>query len=74
MIRETLIKVTSEYLSQKRKSTKGNELFKWITHEIPNIFYKVFDKNKLIDFHIKASAGEGNWKHVPWIAILHKKN
>jgi 5-methylcytosine-specific restriction protein A len=74
LIKEVLIKVSSEYLNEKEKPTKGNELRRWIDQDIPEIFHKVFnDESKLEDFHIKASAGEGNWKNVPWIAILHNR-
>jgi len=73
LIRETLTKITSEYLREKKKSPGKNKFKGWFHKDTPKIISRVFIKDKLSDFHIKASAGEGIWKRVPWIAILHNK-
>ena len=74
-IQDILSKITTEYLIEKKKSTKNNALHRWITYEnvIPESLTEILGKEKLKDYHIKASGGEGNWRNVPWITILHRE-
>ena len=72
LLRDALTKVTEEYIYESRKSTRDNALHKFIRKDIPNIVEDVIGKERLKDFHIKASGGEGNWRKVPWITILHR--
>ena len=72
-LRDALIKVTEEYISESQKSTRDNALHKYIRKDIPKIIEDVLGKDRLKDFHVKASGGEGNWRKVPWITILHRK-
>lgn len=71
LLRDALIKVTEEYIHESQKSTRDNALHKFIRKDIPKIIEDVIGKGRLKDFHIKASGGEGNWRKVPWITILH---
>lgn len=72
LLRDALTKVTEEYIYESQKSTRDNALHKYIRKDIPNIIEDVIGKERLKDFHIKASGGEGNWRKVPWITILHR--
>lgn len=72
LLRDALTKVTEEYINESQKSTRDNALHKYIRKDIPKIIEDVIGKERLKDFHIKASGGEGNWRKVPWITILHR--
>lgn len=72
LLKDALTKVTEEYINESQKSTRDNALHKYIRKDIPKIIEDVIGKERLKDFHIKASGGEGNWRKVPWITILHR--
>ena len=72
LLRDALTKITEEYINESQKSTRDNALHKYIRKDIPKIIEDVIGKERLKDFHIKASGGEGNWRKVPWITILHR--
>ena len=50
-IQDILSKITTEYLIEKKKSTKNNALHRWITYEnvIPESLTKILGKEKLKD-------------------------
>ena len=59
LIKDILSKITTEYLIEKKKSTRNNALHRWINNVIPESLTKILGIEKLNDFHIKASGGEG---------------
>ena len=71
LINEALKKITKEYLEESKGSTRNNPLHKFIREEIPEIVIDTIGKDKFKDFYAKASGGEGNWRKIPWITILH---
>ena len=73
LIDEALKKIANEYLRESKFSTRNNYLHSFIRKQIPEIIIETIGQDKLVNFYPKASGGEGNWRKVPWITILHNK-
>ena len=73
LINEALKKIANEYLRESKFSTRNNYLHSFIRKQIPEIIIETIGQDKLVNFYPKASGGEGNWRKVPWITILHNK-
>jgi 5-methylcytosine-specific restriction enzyme A len=63
--------VANNYLTEKQKSFKNNELAYKIRKTFPDDISSLLslDNNKFIAV---GSAGKGNWTSRPWFAVLHK--
>lgn len=72
MIRETLIKILSEFEVARRSSFKNHPLAKYIRHDVKKIFSDVLEEQSK-DFIIDASPGKGNWVNTPWINIMDER-
>lgn len=71
-MKEVLEKVFNEFLIEKEKPVKGNELYSYLFNDKCAIsFYdsKVIDKNQ---YEIHSSGGKGNWGIIPWIGVFDK--
>ncbi len=70
VFRELFNRVFDEYLVEKKKPFKANELAAFIRHDLPDL---IKEKSSITDqYKIKGSPGAGNWAEIPWIAILDK--
>lgn len=69
-VKELLDRVLLEYPTVNKESFKGHQFSVFFRKNIPGVINKSLD---LPDFYsIKASAGNGAWAKVPWIAIFNK--
>lgn len=69
MIQESLLKIANEYLDAKEKPLRAHPLQKFINREIKDSFQQSINLTET-NLFIKASAGQGAWAEVPWIALL----
>jgi len=70
MLRDTLFKIGSEYLTESKKDIGGNELAQFVRDSSKEI-KKIIPKNYSDYFKLRSSAGvHGTWSDVPWIAFL----
>lgn len=65
-------KISSEYLEEKKKKLKDNELANFTRNEVVNRIKEIteIDTSK---YMVRASVGQGGWAYVPWIAIFDKE-
>jgi len=70
MIRETLLKILTEFESAKKNDKfKGHPLANYIRKDARENFKKVLgDEAK--DYIIDSSPGKGNWVNTPWINLM----
>jgi len=64
-LKEKLHKVF-EYANARREEFEGHPLAELICKELPDELKKIVPES---DYQIKGSFGQGNWTHIPWIAI-----
>lgn len=62
----------NNYKQAKTETFKEHELGVLIRREIPDNIYRKsqLHNNKYL---IKGSIGQGNWAHVPWIAVMNRE-
>src|SRR5690625_5038163 len=70
-IQSCLKRIMEEYLVAKTENFKDHPLGKFVRQDIPQQLYKLPFLNEE-EYTIGASVGQGNWTHVPWIAIMNK--
>ncbi len=70
-MQDILLKILSEYKSEKETLFKENRLAAYVTRSVPD---KLFDYIRIdrIKYHISGSVGKGRWADIPWIAIFDK--
>ncbi|MEH7086416.1 DUF3578 domain-containing protein [Neobacillus drentensis] len=71
-IRNSLLKVMTEYLNAKRESFGGHHLGAFVRNTIPSEIYKLSFINST-EYMVTGSVGQGNWASVPWIAIMNRQ-
>lgn len=71
-IRFYLLKVMENYMTAKQKPFKEHQLGILVRNDIPNEFEKI-NEISTDKYLVSASVGQGNWAHVPWIAIMNKQ-
>jgi 5-methylcytosine-specific restriction protein A len=69
-IRELLEKVLSEYPEVSKEGFKGHQFSSFFRKKIPRSIEESLDLSDI--YSVKASAGNGAWAKVPWIAIFNK--
>jgi len=62
-------KVLEEYLREKNNPLKDNFLADIVRNDIPKILADYLDDDKYL---VKGSVGQGQWAHIPWVAIFNK--
>ncbi len=70
MLKKFLENTSKELSNGKPNFLKKHPLANSITKEGPMIIKSLLPK-KLQDYQVKASAGQGSWANVPWIAIYN---
>jgi len=63
--------ILSNYLTEKKNSSRGNELAKYIRQRP----YYILNQEAYIDkktYLIDSSPGKGNWAEIPWIAVFDR--
>lgn len=63
-------KILEEYIVEKNNPLKDNPLAEIVRNDIPKILADYLDDDKYL---VKGSVGQGQWAHIPWIAIFNKK-
>ncbi|MHC4278085.1 MAG: MrcB family domain-containing protein [Planctomycetota bacterium] len=70
-MRETLLKILNEYLTDKNKPFKGNPLANFLRHGAPESIKKTAHlTNKYL---VEGSAGKSNGADIPWICVFDKE-
>lgn len=62
--------VLAEYPIAVAQLFSGNDVATFVRQEIPLIVEKIIDNNEKYIVH--GSPGQGNWAHVPWVAIYDR--
>lgn len=65
-LRETLIRILTEYSSEKATDFTGNELADFIRNSAKEQIADAVGKK----YFVKGSAGQSDWAETPWIAIM----
>lgn len=70
-MQDILLKILSEYKSEKETLFKENRLAAYVTRLVPD---KLFGDIRIdrTQYHISGSVGKGRWADIPWIAIFDK--
>ena len=69
MLRESILRVLSEYSSAKRQSFNRHPLAGFLRHYFLNqISSLIPDKKRYL---VMGSAGRGRWTDCPWVATLN---
>ncbi|KAF1301026.1 MrcB family domain-containing protein [Candidatus Enterococcus willemsii] len=64
-----LKKVLDNYLIEKEKPLKDNNLAKVVTKDLVSSIREKVQNDKYV---IKGSVGQGQWAEIPWICIFDK--
>src|SRR5690625_3656356 len=69
---DQLLNFMKTYLQAKREPFKEHALGNIMRRGIPKNIYKQtgLDRHQYI---VRGSVGQGNWAHVPWIAVMNKE-
>lgn len=67
MIRDTLVRIGSEYLEAAQQPLKGHKLAVFLRH---GAVEAIQDSLTITGLKVEGSPGQGNWAVVPWIAIM----
>ena len=67
---ELFKKVLDNYLIEKEKPLKDNDLAKVITKDLASSIREIVQSDKYV---IKGSVGQGQWAEIPWICIFDKR-
>lgn len=68
MLKQELLEVLNNYISNKILDYKENKLAKIIRTDLPKTLDGLLNNEKI---KVKGSSGQGQWAEVPWIAFLH---
>lgn len=68
-LRSLFLQVMNSYTVAKNQPFRGHPLGAVLRKEIPSEIKQLFFITD--DYIVTGSVGQGNWAHVPWIAILH---
>ncbi|MCM3740367.1 DUF3578 domain-containing protein [Oceanobacillus luteolus] len=71
-LKDQLLIFMNNYKQAKTETFKEHELGTLIRREIPKKFYRKSQLNRK-KYLIKGSVGQGNWAHVPWIAVMNRE-
>ena len=67
LIRDTLVRIGSEYLEAAQQPLKGHQLAVFLRH---GAVEAIQDSLTITGLKVEGSPGQGNWAVVPWIAIM----
>src|SRR5699024_8145296 len=70
--REQLLHFMKNYKKAKTEPFKEHPLATFTRREITENIYNHTKLNRN-EYLVRGSVGQGNWAHVPWVAIMNKK-
>jgi len=59
-----------EYPKARKQNFAGHPLAEFIRKDIPGLIEKIIGQS--VRYFAHGSAGQGNWAHVPWIAVFDR--
>lgn len=69
-MRDALIRILNEYISNKAQPFADNALADFLRHGAPDEIRRVtYLTSKYL---VKGAAGQGNWAEIPWICVFDK--
>lgn len=68
---QALNRILKNYLIEKEKSLKNNDLGYFVRNEIVQILYKTFSLNEK-KYKVTGSVGQGTWATIPWICCFDR--
>lgn len=67
---EVLKKVIAEYPSASKEKFKGHQFASYLRRDVPESLIASLELPEV--YSIKASAGNGAWAKIPWIAVFNR--
>ncbi len=70
-LQKALATVLGQYLAARREPFPNHPVFHLVNRDLPSVLSQSLGLNAE-RYRIQASAGQGNWAMVPWVAILDR--
>ena len=70
MLKEVIEALLDEYPKVSRENFKNHEYPRYLKKEVPKLLNSSLNLQDI--YRIDASAGNGSWANIPWIAVFNK--
>lgn len=70
MLKQTIEKLLYEYPIVNQEKFKNHNFPRYLKNDVPKLLDNSLNLPEI--YSIQASAGNGSWANIPWIAVFNK--